>query len=68
MTRCLEIWGRAPFGGGEEEFETMMDALEDSNKGIKSERDGGADKTKSRMDNNNEDLVAGGERRGGGCF
>ncbi|GMI30546.1 hypothetical protein TrCOL_g2209 [Triparma columacea] len=30
LTRCLEIWGRAPFGGSEEEFENMMDALEDN--------------------------------------
>jgi serine/threonine protein kinase len=33
LTRCIEIWGHAPFGTTEEEFENMMDAIERVNQG-----------------------------------
>jgi serine/threonine protein kinase len=33
LTRCIEIWGHAPFGTTEEEFEYMMDAIERVNHG-----------------------------------
>lgn len=33
LTRCIEIWGHAPFGTSEEEFEEMMDAIERVNEG-----------------------------------
>jgi len=33
LTRCIEIWGHAPFGTTEEEFESMMDAIERVNQG-----------------------------------
>lgn len=33
LTRCIEIWGHAPFGTSEEEFESMMDAIERVNHG-----------------------------------
>jgi len=33
LTKCIEIWGHAPFGASEEEFETMMDAIERVNEG-----------------------------------
>ena len=28
LVRCIEIWGHAPFGSSEQEFETMMDSIE----------------------------------------
>lgn len=34
LTRCVEIWGHAPFGSSEEEFEGMMDKIEQINGGI----------------------------------
>eukprot|EP00594_Rhizosolenia_setigera_P021067 CAMPEP_0178979886 /NCGR_PEP_ID=MMETSP0789-20121207/26150_1 /TAXON_ID=3005 /ORGANISM="Rhizosolenia setigera, Strain CCMP 1694" /LENGTH=874 /DNA_ID=CAMNT_0020670159 /DNA_START=533 /DNA_END=3157 /DNA_ORIENTATION=+ len=33
LTRCIEIWGHAPFGASEAEFEEMMDAIERVNDG-----------------------------------
>ena len=33
LTRCIEIWGHAPFGASEAEFEAMMDAIERINAG-----------------------------------
>ena len=33
LTRCIEIWGHAPFGTSEKEFEEMMDAIERVNEG-----------------------------------
>ena len=33
LTRCIEVWGHAPFGTTEEEFESMMDAIERVNQG-----------------------------------
>lgn len=33
LTRCIEIWGHAPFGASEAEFEDMMDAIEKVNDG-----------------------------------
>ena len=33
LTKCIEIWGHAPFGATEEEFEEMMDAIERVNEG-----------------------------------
>lgn len=33
LVRCIEIWGHAPFGSSEEEFEHMMDAIERVNGG-----------------------------------
>ncbi len=33
LVRCIEIWGHAPFGSTEEEFEKMMDAIERVNNG-----------------------------------
>lgn len=36
LTRCVEIWGHAPFGSSEEEFEKMMDNIERVNVGIDS--------------------------------
>lgn len=33
LVRCIEIWGHAPFGSSEEEFERMMDAIEQVNSG-----------------------------------
>jgi len=37
LTRCIEIWGHAPFGSTEEEFEGMMDAIERVNGGQSSD-------------------------------
>jgi len=36
LTRCIEIWGHAPFGASEIEFEEMMDAIERVNAGLPS--------------------------------
>jgi len=36
LTRCIEIWGHAPFGASEAEFEEMMDAIERVNAGLPS--------------------------------
>jgi len=33
LTRCIEVWGHAPFGASETEFEDMMDAIERVNAG-----------------------------------
>lgn len=33
LVRCIEIWGHAPFGSTEDEFENMMDAIERVNNG-----------------------------------
>lgn len=33
LTRCIEVWGHAPFGTSEEEFENMMDSIERINHG-----------------------------------
>lgn len=33
LTRCIEVWGHAPFGASETEFEAMMDAIERVNAG-----------------------------------
>lgn len=33
LTRCIEIWGHAPFGASEAEFDAMMDAIERINAG-----------------------------------
>lgn len=33
LTRCLQIWGQAPFGATETEFEEMMDAIDRVNGG-----------------------------------
>ena len=33
LTKCIEIWGHAPFGSSEKEFEEMMDAIEKVNDG-----------------------------------
>lgn len=33
LHRCIEVWGLAPFGASEEEFEEMMDAIERVNNG-----------------------------------
>lgn len=41
LTRCIEIWGHAPFGTTEEEFENMMDAIERVNQGLKGDEDNG---------------------------
>jgi serine/threonine protein kinase len=34
LTRCIEIWGHAPFGSSEAEFESIMDAIERVNAGL----------------------------------
>jgi len=34
LTKCIEIWGHAPFGASEEEFDEMMDAIERVNAGM----------------------------------
>jgi serine/threonine protein kinase len=39
LTRCVEIWGHAPFGSSEEEFEDMMDKIEKINGGIDTKDD-----------------------------
>ena len=39
LTRCIEIWGHAPFGSTEKEFEGMMDAIERVNGGHSSDDD-----------------------------
>ena len=33
LVRCIEVWGHAPFGSTEKEFESMMDAIERVNGG-----------------------------------
>lgn len=33
LTRCIEIWGHAPFGATEDDFEAMMDSIERVNAG-----------------------------------
>jgi len=33
LTRCIEIWGHAPFGGSEREFNAIIDKIEDANNG-----------------------------------
>jgi len=36
LPKCIEIWGHAPFGSSEKEFEEMMDAIDKVNDGIAS--------------------------------
>mmetsp|Transcript_14675 Transcript_14675/g.20949 ORF Transcript_14675/g.20949 Transcript_14675/m.20949 type:complete len:1009 (-) Transcript_14675:87-3113(-) len=40
LTKCIEIWGHAPFGASEKEFEEMMDAIERVNAGHAPKRSG----------------------------
>ena len=59
LTKCVEVWGHAPFGASESEFEAMMDAIERVNAGKEPRRRapstpekpplGGATKVASRI-------------------
>jgi serine/threonine protein kinase len=52
LVKCIEIWGHAPFGSSEEEFERMMDAIERVNGGHAF--DGGAETRMSAASSQDE--------------
>mmetsp|Transcript_15504 Transcript_15504/g.18897 ORF Transcript_15504/g.18897 Transcript_15504/m.18897 type:complete len:863 (+) Transcript_15504:425-3013(+) len=52
LTRCIEVWGHAPFGTTEEEFEYMMDSIERVNQGISTSEDDDI----LESDNSNRDI------------